>query len=146
MQIAPPFFIGLNKMAKIVPAKGDNFTVIIVTTDKDALEGIKQAFSLCMPGTLVVNLSKTDELFPLPIPYTPRVIVLDLDVLKGNSLDLIQRLRATNNDFLITISEASDRDLMIESWANGSYTHITKPIHELEFIAKIRALLRHSKY
>ena len=134
-------------------AKNNNPTAVLVTADMDAIEDIRQAFSLCMPNTMVNTFDKVDELLSSPMPFDSKIIVLDLDVLDGNNLDVIQLLRVRCNtattinrySYLITISNDSDQDLVVESLTNGADVHITKPIHELEFIAKVRALLRYAK-
>ena len=74
------------------------------------------------------------------------LIVLDLMIPKIDGLEVLKRIRSSKNNVPILVLTAKDTvEDIVKGLDSGCDDYLTKPFNFMEFLARIRALLRREK-
>ena len=76
--------------------------------------------------------------------HHPDLIVLDLGLPDRDGMSLIQEVRKTDTVPIIVLSARSNERDKVEALDLGANDYITKPFGMMEFIARVKAVLRRS--
>ena len=117
-------------------------TVLVISDDCQAIDDIKQVFELCEPKTLVKTADGSCNIKHLVKTLQPHAIVLDLGISDIDGFDVIADIRQISEAALVTLSYTRDQSILVKALEMGADGHMTKPIHQLEFIARVRSILR----
>ncbi len=71
------------------------------------------------------------------------VILGDLTDMAG--LDVIEQIRSCSEVPVMVLSSICDEPLVLKAFASGADGYMTKSFHQLELVARVRALLRRSQ-
>ncbi|HYO19529.1 MAG TPA: response regulator, partial [Dermatophilaceae bacterium] len=74
---------------------------------------------------------------------TPDVIVLDLGLPDMDGLEVLRRVRETSAVPVVVISARQESDDKVEALDAGADDYVTKPFGMDEFLARVRAAVRH---
>ena len=124
--------------------KGKSVRILIVEDEKKVAHFIKKgleeehyAVDTAYDGETGLYLSEVNE-------YD--LIVLDLMIPKIEGLEVLKRIRANRNNVPTLVLTAKDSvEDIVKGLDSGSDDYLTKPFEFVEFLARIRALLRREK-
>jgi len=74
---------------------------------------------------------------------TPDVIVLDLGLPDMDGLEVLRRVRETSTVPVVVLSARQESDDKVEALDAGADDYVTKPFGMDEFLARVRAAVRH---
>ncbi|KIQ06498.1 MULTISPECIES: response regulator transcription factor [Pseudomonas] len=80
----------------------------------------------------------------LAATQSPHVIVLDLGLPDMDGHDVLEALRTWSTLPVLVLSVRSDEEQKVRLLDSGANDYVTKPFGIQEFLARVRALLRHS--
>ena len=74
----------------------------------------------------------------------PDLVILDLGLPDINGLDLLQKIRGSNEGLpVVVLSSRSDELTKVQALESGADDYVTKPFGMNELLARVRAALRH---
>ena len=115
--------------------------VLLICNEPGLADDASHAFSFCMPeATLHTSNSGHESLKAIPVLH-PDLIVLDLDS-ADLGISYLKEVKRASQAPILTLSYMNDEGIVIEALENGSSQHESKPIHQMEFIARVKAILR----
>ena len=119
--------------------------MLVISEDREAIIDIKQVFDICMPE-FIIKIANTCEEIAKVISFSNlKFILLDLNGETTDNFEILSAIKKKVNAPLITMSYSRDSSLLIKALALEADNHITKPFHQLELIAHVRACLRRSQ-
>jgi len=116
-------------------------TVLIVDDDQKLLKMLQR--TMVYEGLTVVTASNGQEALDQVDACQPEIIVLDWMMPKMDGLEVVQRLRAENNQTYILMLTARDAlENRVEGLESGADDYLVKPFSPVELVARIHAMLR----
>jgi len=116
-------------------------TVLIVDDDQKLLKMLQR--TMIYEGLTVVTASNGQEALDQVDACQPEIIVLDWMMPKMDGLEVVQRLRAENNQTYILMLTARDAlENRVEGLESGADDYLVKPFSPVELVARIHAMLR----
>ena len=116
-------------------------TVLIVDDDQKLLKMLQR--TMVYEGLTVVTASNGQEALDQVDTSQPEIIVLDWMMPKMDGLEVVQRLRAENNQAYILMLTARDAlENRVEGLESGADDYLVKPFSPVELVARIHAMLR----
>jgi two-component system response regulator MprA len=116
-------------------------TVLIVDDDQKLLKMLQR--TMIYEGLTVVTASNGQEALHQVDACQPEIIVLDWMMPKIDGLEVVQRLRAENNQTYILMLTARDAlENRVEGLESGADDYLVKPFSPVELVARIHAMLR----
>jgi two-component system KDP operon response regulator KdpE len=124
------------------PKPSNTITVLVISEEKSIVESIENAFAVCMPETDVESLSPADKMMGYLKDLKPDILILDLDGSGDNCFDILSRVHLRLCIPVITLSQNQDISFEVKALQHGSDSHLVKPVHQMEMVARVRACLR----
>jgi two-component system response regulator MprA len=116
-------------------------TVLIVDDDQKLLKMLQR--TMIYEGLTVVTASNGQEALDQVDACKPEIIVLDWMMPKMDGLEVVQKLRAENNQTYILMLTARDAlENRVEGLESGADDYLVKPFSPVELVARIHAMLR----
>jgi two-component system response regulator MprA len=116
-------------------------TVLIVDDDQKLLKMLQR--TMVYEGLTVLTASNGQEALDQVDACQPEIIVLDWMMPKMDGLEVVQRLRAENNQAYILMLTARDAlENRVEGLESGADDYLVKPFSPVELVARIHAMLR----
>ena len=116
-------------------------TILIVDDDQKLLKMLQR--TMIYEGLTVVTASNGQEALDQVDACQPEIIVLDWMMPKMDGLEVVQRLRAENNQTYILMLTARDAlENRVEGLESGADDYLVKPFSPVELVARIHAMLR----
>ena len=118
--------------------------VLIVDDDQKLLKMLQR--TLVYEGLDVVTAINGIEALAKVHTHRPAVIVLDWMMPEMNGIEVVQRLRAENNQVMILMLTARDAiENRVEGLESGADGYLVKPFAPAELVARVQALLRRTQ-
>ena len=114
---------------------------LIIENDDETLEQVSQAFRMCLPECKLALANLGKKATELLSSESPDVVILDLNIL-DDGFHVLKQIRGCSQVPIITLSYARDEPNVIKALEWGADEYVVKPFRQLEFIARIKALLR----
>jgi two-component system response regulator MprA len=116
-------------------------TVLVVDDDQKLLKMLQR--TITYEGLNVVTASNGQEALEQVDACQPEIIVLDWMMPKMDGLEVVQRLRAENNQTYILMLTARDAlENRVEGLESGADDYLIKPFSPVELVARVHAMLR----
>ena len=116
-------------------------TVLIVDDDQKLLKMLQR--TLTYEGLQVVTAENGQEALAQVDTHQPEIIILDWMMPKMDGLEVMQQLRAENNQAFILMLTARDAlENRVEGLESGADDYLVKPFAPAELVARIHALQR----
>jgi len=116
--------------------------ILAIDPDAHVLRAIATAFEFQRPGTTFIAARTANEGLTRFLDDGPDIVVLEIDLPDRSGFSLIRELRSMSDLPIIVLTQrADDRDL-IEALDSGADHYIAKPLHHMELLAKVNAVLR----
>ena len=120
--------------------------MLVISDDREAIEDIKQVFDICMPEFIIEIAKNYEEIIEIILLPNLKFILLDLNGQASDNFEILAAIKKKVDVPLITMSYSHDSSLLIKALALEADNHITKPFHQLELVAHIRACLRRRQH
>jgi DNA-binding response OmpR family regulator len=124
--------------AGVVPAQ--RWEVLIVSSDKSTIRGVQEPLLQQGYQTRVATSERAG--LSQVISARPDVIVLDVSSDEYNGWELCGRLRELTTAPILLLSQSNDDRELVKGIHMGADLYMPKPVHQLEFLARIQSLLR----
>lgn len=118
--------------------------LLVVDDDAAIREFVK--LTLTMAGYEVVFAADGDEVPAALAEHAPRMVIMDVSMLRTNGLDALRDIRAMGSDVPVIMLTAlgADED-KLEAFEAGADDYLVKPFSARELVARVGALLRRTR-
>jgi DNA-binding response OmpR family regulator len=118
---------------------------LVVESDKETLENVDLTFQICLPDCRLETASSGKECLEMVKAKCPDIVILDRDLPDEDGFNVLRQIRTHSQVPVIFLSNVRDEYETVKAIEMGADECITKPIRQLEFIVRVRALLRRNK-
>jgi len=117
---------------------------VLVADDEERIRDIVRSY-LEADGFEVVSAADGDEAVRLTRERAPDVVVLDVMMPGLDGVEVLRRLRAESDVYVIMLTAKSDEVDKLVGLSVGADDYVTKPFSPRELVARIRAVLRRTR-
>ena len=118
---------------------------LVAESDEKTLENISLAFKICIPDCKLETTDSGKKCLEMVKSNCPDIVILDKDLSDDDSFNVLRQIRLFSQVPVVFLSDIRDESETVKALEMGADEYLTKPIHQLELIARIRAMLRKSK-
>ena len=112
---------------------------LVISDDDETVDTISSAIEISWPHCILSYATSEEKGMALAGSETPAFIVLDLALNDSGIFKTAGKLSRLNNSALIVLSRSTHNESeLIESLDNGADEYISKPIRQMEFLARLR--------
>ncbi len=122
-------------------------TILIVEDDPVVRHLLRD--SLALDGFRVIESDSAERGFQLFVTREPHLVVLDIQLPDGTGFDVCRKIRASTGKAktpVIMLTAQGQLEAKLEGLAVGADQYLVKPIHPLEFMQWVKALLRRVEF
>jgi CheY-like chemotaxis protein len=132
-------------MYDIKPDDSNQINNILIIDDDLTSKAILEEILHNNGYQMTLHASNGREGIRLVKEYSPEIILLDIIMPEIDGIKVCQILRNTDlpvRPFIIVVSSKGDKDVIVEALEKGADDFITKPVDDMELIARIKAQTR----
>ena len=132
-------------MYDIKPDDSNQINNILIIDDDLTSKAILEEILHNNGYQMTLHASSGREGIRLVKEYSPEIILLDIIMPEIDGIKVCQILRNTDlpvRPFIIVVSSKGDKDVIVEALEKGADDFITKPVDDMELIARIKAQTR----
>jgi DNA-binding response OmpR family regulator len=115
---------------------------LIIQDDRDTMDDIFLAFQICLPETELVCANLGVKGLELCKSLPLDIVILDMAIPDMSGFDVIKQIRNHSQVPVIVLSSSKDEPDEVRSLELWADVYMAKPFRQLEFVARVRALLR----
>ena len=119
--------------------------VLVAEGDKHSLNNITDAFGKYLPDFKLKTTDSGEECLEMVKGNCLDLVILGLELADGSGLDVMEQIRGCSEVPIMFLSRKNDGFTLVKALDAGADGYMTLPVHQLEFIARIRAILRRRK-
>lgn len=102
---------------------------------------------MCFPTCELLTTPSGAECIRLLIEHKPDVVILDSELEDGDGFTALSKIRSRYSGPMIMLLPSADKSVgseiqIVQAIESGADYCMTKPIRQLEFVARVRALIR----
>ena len=116
--------------------------VLIIEDDQEIVEAISLAFQIRWPEAKVISTRLGKKGGELVESEVPDIVILDLGLPDINGFEVLRQIRLFSHVPTIILTVKSDEVDVVKGLEWGADDYITKPFRQLEFLARVKALIR----
>ena len=116
--------------------------VIVIEYDKQVIKDISFCLEVRYPDVTVMAVAKGQQGIDLLGAESPNLVIVGSHLPDMPTLDIISKIREFSDVALIVLSEEQTGLERAKELEMGADDYIIKPFSPIEFLAKVRALLR----
>jgi PAS domain S-box-containing protein len=120
-------------------------TVIYIEDNPANVDLVQQVFDVMIPNAKLVHGKLGSDAMPLAIKYSPKLILLDLNLPDMHGSDVLMQLREESftKDIPVIVVSADATTKQIENLMElGAKDYLTKPLQIKEFVTKVKAIIQ----
>lgn len=116
--------------------------VLIAEADCEVINDITIALNVFLPDCeLIITNTGKDCLDKIKVDALG-LVILGLDLPDMSGLDVLNKIRGSSDAAIIALSPKNDKSSMVKALNSGADQCIAKPFKQLEFIARVKVILR----
>ncbi|MBI2846585.1 MAG: response regulator transcription factor [Chloroflexi bacterium] len=119
-----------------------SMNVLVISDTSHVPETIETCVAMRWPDYAVTSTNGKESAMHDVRRFQPDLIVLDLSLSRVNPLVIVRAIREQTNVPMLVLSEPGDRSLPLQAMEEGADIYLPKPLHHLEFLARIQAICR----
>jgi DNA-binding response OmpR family regulator len=119
--------------------------MLIIEDDEEIVEAVSLVFQIRWPEAKIVSTHYGKKGVELAATEQPDVIILDLGLPDINGFDVLRQIRQFSEVPIIIVTARAEEKDIIKGLELGADDYITKPLRQLELIARIKAQTRHQE-
>jgi two-component system KDP operon response regulator KdpE len=116
--------------------------VLLIEDDREIIDAISLAFKIRWPEAMLVSTRLGQKGVELVEGESPDIVILDLGLPDINGFEVLQQIRLFSQVPTIILTVRSDEADIVKGLEWGADDYITKPFRQLEFLARVKALIR----
>ncbi len=116
--------------------------VLIIEDDREIVEAISLTFQIRWPEAKVVSTHLGEKGVELVESEAPDIVILDLGLPDINGFEALRQIRLFSSVPIIILTVRADESDIVKGLEWGADDYITKPFRQLEFLARVKALIR----
>jgi two-component system KDP operon response regulator KdpE len=119
--------------------------VLVIEDNPGIVEAISLAFELRWPGVQTVSTAQGLKGVELVESEAPDVVILDLGLPDIEGFEVLRQTRQFSDAPVIILTVRGEEIDKIKGLELGADDYITKPFSHMEFLARVKAVLRRSQ-
>ncbi len=116
--------------------------VVIIEDDANVIEAINMCFELRWPSVKVLTATTGQKGPELIETENPDIAIVDLGLPDIDGLDVVRETRSFSYVPIIILTARDDEVSKVKGLEYGADDYVTKPFSHVEFLARVRAVLR----
>ena len=116
--------------------------VLLIEDDREIIDAISLAFKIRWPEAKLISTRLGQKGVEMVESESPDIVILDLGLPDISGFDVLQQIRLFSQVPTIILTVRSDEADIVKGLEWGADDYITKPFRQLEFLARVRALIR----
>jgi two-component system KDP operon response regulator KdpE len=116
--------------------------VLLIEDDREIIDAISLAFQIRWPEATLISTRLGQKGVELVESESPDIVILDLGLPDINGFEVLQQIRLFSQVPTIILTVRSDEADIVKGLEWGADDYITKPFRQLEFLARVKALIR----
>lgn len=116
--------------------------VLLIEDDKEIIDAISLAFRIRWPEADVVSTRLGQKGYELVESESPDIVILDLGLPDISGFEVLRQIRLFSKVPTIILTVRSDEADVVKGLEWGADDYIIKPFRQLEFLARVKALIR----
>jgi len=117
---------------------------LIVESDCEEADHIAMTMNLYLPDIELLTTNSDKQCINIIKENSLGIVILG-DLTNMPSFDVIEKIRSFSEVPIMALSRISDESSLVKALDAGANGYMAMPIRQLEFIARIRAVLRRKK-
>ena len=114
---------------------------LIAESNCEESDNIVMAFNLCLPNFELITADTGKQCLDMVKDNSLDMVILG-DLAGMSGLDAIEKIRAGSEVPVILLSNIYDEPSVVKAFDLGADGYMTKPFHQLELVARVKAILR----
>jgi two-component system, OmpR family, KDP operon response regulator KdpE len=123
-----------------------SFKLLIAEDARDVAEVVAFGARMAWPGCQVTIAADGAEALQVFTEDPPDLVVLDVEMPKVNGFEVCQRMRVTSQVPILMLTVRDSTLDKVRALDLGADDYLTKPFDHLELLARLRALVRRSRF
>ena len=116
--------------------------VLIIEDDKEIVDAISLAFQIRWPEAKAISTRLGQKGIELVETEVPDIVILDLGLPDISGFEVLRQIRLFSRVPIIILTVRADESDVVKGLEWGADDYITKPFRQLEFLARVKALIR----
>ncbi len=116
--------------------------VLLIEDDHEIIEAISLTFQIRWPEAKVVSACLGKKGVELVESEAPDIVILDVGLPDISGFEVLRQLRLFSHVPTIILTVRADEADVVKGLEWGADDYITKPFRQLEFLARVKALIR----
>jgi len=116
--------------------------VLLIEDDREIIEAVSLTFRIRWPEANVVSTNLGKKGVELVESEAPDVVILDLGLPDINGFEVLRQIRLFSPVPTIILTVRSEEGDVVKGLEWGADDYIIKPFRQLEFLARVKALIR----
>ena len=116
--------------------------VLLIEDDREIVEAISLAFQIRWPEAELIPTRLGQKGVELVESESPDIVILDLGLPDISGFEVLQQIRLFSQVPTIILTVRADEADVVKGLEWGADDYITKPFRQMEFLARVKALIR----
>ena len=116
--------------------------VLLIEDDREIIEAISLAFQIRWPEAELIPTRLGQKGVELVESESPDIVILDLGLPDISGFEVLQQIRLFSQVPTIILTVRADEADIVKGLEWGADDYITKPFRQMEFLARVKALIR----
>ncbi len=116
--------------------------VLLIEDDREIIEAISLAFQIRWPEAKIISTRLGQKGVELVESEAPDLVILDLGLPDINGFEVLRQIRLFSRVPIIILTVRSDEADVVKGLEWGADDYVTKPFRQMEFLARVKALIR----
>jgi len=116
--------------------------VLLIEDDKEIIDAISLAFRIRWPEAEVISTRLGQKGYELVESESPDIVILDLGLPDISGFEVLRQVRLFSKVPTIILTVRAEEADVVKGLEWGADDYITKPFRQLEFLARVKALIR----
>jgi len=115
---------------------------LVITSSNDIVQTISLSIGLRWPEATLLSVTGGSRGTELVETELPDIVILDLDLPSGSSFEVLDEVRLFSDVPIVVLTAADSEMDKVRALEMGADECISKPFSPLDFLARVKALLR----
>lgn len=116
--------------------------VLLIEDDREIIDAISLAFQIRWPEAQLISTRLGQKGSELVETESPDLVILDLGLPDTSGFEVLRQIRLFSQVPTIILTVRSEEADVVKGLEWGADDYITKPFRQLEFLARVKALIR----